>query len=238
MASLKDLKEDLAQARDAGDPLQTANLAFKLGEGYRERGKLEQALPLLEEAQAICREHANADGDAMVSLSLAELHLARGEASEAAEQAAAALPHYRHQDDPPRRVRGCLLLGDAHWAREEHAKALPLYEEALELCRTHEDTMGTATLLDRGAKMMRHLGRDGDALPLFLEALGCWEKLGVPDRTAMTWVNLGDIHAKLGHLAEAIQCHKSALSLYRTLHEDRAVSAIEKALEKLRERTG
>ena len=233
MASVKETKELLLQCRAAGEEEQVANLAYKLGDIYREKGKHEQALPLLEESLALCRKHENPEGEAIVALSLAESHLEQSDPHRAESLAALALGFFRKHQDIRRQVKACLLLGDTHWARKGYEAAIPLYEEALEACRTHEDVMGTASLLDRLAKMNRLLHREDQALAYFHESLACWQKLSIPDREAMTWANMGDIHKRGGDLEGAFRCHEKALALYRQLKKPKAVEALEKELQAL-----
>lgn len=233
MASVKEMKELLLQCRAAGEEKEVANLTYKLGDIYREKGNHEQALPLLEESLALCRKHENPEGEAIVALSLAEFHLEQSDPQRAESLAASALSYFREHQDIGRQVKACLLLGDTHWSRKGYGAAIPFYEEALETCRAHEDVMGTASLLDRLAKMNRLLHREEQALACFHESLSCWQKLSIPDREAMTWANMGDIHKRAGDLEGALHCHEQALTLYRRLKKPKAVAALEKELEAL-----
>jgi tetratricopeptide (TPR) repeat protein len=233
MASIKEMKELLLQYRADGEETQVANLAFKLGDIYREKGKWDEALPLLEEALELCRKHENPEGEAVVALSLSELSLRRGDPGRAESLAEPSLAFYRGQQDSKGCVRACMLLGDTYWAREEYEKAIPYYEEALGPCREYGDVMGVASVLDSLAKMHRLLNRNEQALAYFQEALECWQKLAIPDREAMTWANMGDVCKGRGDLSRAIRCHEQALALYRQLKSPKAIEALEKELEAL-----
>ncbi len=233
MASIKEMKELLQQAREEGEGRQVANLAYKLGDIYREKGKWEVALPLLEESLELCREHENPEGEAVVALSLAELHLERADPEPAETLAGRALRFYMEQQDIKGQVRAALLMGDTCWARREPDAAIPYYEQALGPCREHGDLAGTASLLDRLAKMHRLIAREEQALAYFQEALECWQKLSIPDREAMTWANMGDICKRRGDISRAVRCHEQALALYRELKNPKAIEALEKELEAL-----
>jgi tetratricopeptide (TPR) repeat protein len=230
MASVKEMKELLLQYREQGEEKQVANLAYKLGDIYREKGKWEEALPLLEESLMLCRRNVNLEGEAIVALSLAELHLGQADPHQAEMLARPALAFYRGDQDIKGQVKACLLLGDSYWARKDYEGAIPYYEEALEACKAHQDVMGSATLLDRLAKMHRLLSREEQALAYFQESLECWQELSIPDREAMTWTNMGDICKRRGDLPRAIRCHEQALTLYQHLKNPRAVEALEKEL--------
>ena len=233
MASVKEMKELLLQYRAEGEERQVANLAFKLGDTYRGKEKWDEALPLLEEALELCRRLDNPEGEAIVGLSLAKLHLERNDPGQAERLAEPALAFYRKKQDDKGRVKASLLLGDTHWAREEYEAAIPYYNEALRPCRDHGDVMGAASVLDRLAKMYRLLNREEQALTCFQESLGHWQELSVPDREAMTWANMGDICKRRGDISRAIRCHKQALTLYRHLKNPKAIEALERELEAL-----
>jgi tetratricopeptide (TPR) repeat protein len=234
MNSVEEMSELLSRFREDGKEHQVANLAFKLGDIYREKGEFERALPLLEEAHALCIKYNNAQGESLVSLALGELHLASGHAEQAEILANRAYHFCAKADDVKGRVRASLLLGDIHWSREDPGRALVSYREAMELCSTFEDVLGCGILLDRIAKMHRMLEEDEKALSYFQEALLRWEKLGVSDRQAMTLANLGDLCKKKGDLAKAIFFHEQAVGLYRQLKDLPAVDAIEQELQTLR----
>jgi tetratricopeptide (TPR) repeat protein len=235
MASIKEMKELLQQYRAEGEERQIANLAYKLGDTYREKGKWQDALPLLEESHDLCRRNENPEGEAVVALSLAELHLDRADPDQAERLASPALVFFREREDAKGQVRASLLLGDTHWAKREPEAAIPYYEEALRPCKEHGDVAGTASVLDRLAKMHRLVNREEQALAFFQEALGCWQKLSIPDREAMTWANIGDICKRRGDISRAIQCHEQALALHRRIKNPKAIEALEKELEALQE---
>ena len=228
------MKELLEKAREMGEEKAIANMAFKLGDTYLEKGKYDQALPLLEEAHSLSIKNDSPSAQAIVALALASLYLAREEAENAEKTAKPAYSYYKELDDPQGQVKGCLLLGDIKWAQGNHEEALTFYEEAKEICKAGGDILGTATFLDRQAKMYRFLEKDQEALPLFEESLQCWQELEVPDREAMTLANLGDIYKQLGNFPQAITCHEKALTIYKGLKQIKAATTLEKELELLK----
>jgi tetratricopeptide (TPR) repeat protein len=234
MASLKEMKELLLQAREQGEEKLVADLAYKIGDTYREKGKWDQAVPLLEESLELCRQHQNPEGEAVVALSLAELHLEQSDPEPAQTLARRALEFYTEQQDIKGQVKASLLVGDTYWAMKQHEAAIPHYEQALKPCKDHGDLAGTASLLDRLAKMHRLIDREAEALAYFQEALDCWQRLSIPDRQAMTLANIGDICKRRGELPRAIRCHEQALALFRHLKSPKAIQALEKELETLR----
>jgi tetratricopeptide (TPR) repeat protein len=234
MGSLKEMKELLAHYREEGNEQQVANLAYKLGDAYRERREWDRASSLLEEALSLCRKHGNESGEAIVALSLGELHLEQEDMGRAQSLAEHALRFYAEHQEDSGTVRASQLLGDIYWAMEEPEGALPHYREALRICVVHDDTMGAAFLSDRAGKMYRLLNQEERALGLFQDSLAGWQKLGVPDREAMTLVNMGDIHRRLGDITQATRCHEEALSIYQRIRHRENIRALEKALQELR----
>jgi len=234
MESIKDMKEFLQQAREREDEKQIANLTFKLGDKYLERGKLDLAQPLLEEAFSLCQKHENPTAQAIVAFSLASLYLENKETDEAEKTAKPAYDWYHQEKDTKGLAKTCLLLGDIQWAKGSFKKALNYFTEASAICKTGEDIIGSATLLDRMAKMSRLLDNDEEAIIHFQASLKCWQALGIPDREGMTLTNLGDLYRKKGELSQAISCHEQALLIYQGLKNIKAVSALEQELEKLK----
>ena len=170
-----------------------------------------------------------------MAVSLGLLHLRRQDLGEAEAYARTAYDFYKREKDPKGYVKSCFLFGNVQWAKGEPHGALPPFKEALELCRTHEDALGTATFLDRIATMHRILEQDEEASSCFQEALTYWEKLSIPDRQAVTLTNLGDIQRKKGDLSKAIDFHEQALQFHKVLKNNNAISALERELERLKQ---
>ncbi len=163
MSSIKEMQELLQEARNMGEEKLIADTAYKLGDTYLEKGKLEEALPLLQEAHSLCEKQKDPNAQSIVAFSLASLYLVQEEADKAEKTVKPAYEYYKGLDDPQGRVKGCLLLGDIKWSQDQHEQALPYYEEAKEICRTGQDMVGMATFLDRMAKMYRFLENDQEA---------------------------------------------------------------------------
>ena len=236
MESIQRLKELLAEARRQGDDIQVANLSYQAGDLYLEKGKWDLAHPLLDESYELCLRHGNPLGTALVAISLATLFLRTDRPAEAEPLARQAQAFFRENRDIHRTASSSLLLGDTLWAQKRPGEALSAYQEALGICESHGDGLGTATLLDRIATMHRLLDQDDQALVHFQRALGHWHKLAVPDREALTLTHLGDIHGRKGEVSRAASFHEHALELYRNLKNHPATAATEAELGRLRER--
>lgn len=79
---------------------------------------------------------------------------------------------------------------------------------------------GTRLQLIRGLKALAHIvrdiGQDGRALPLYEEAMTLSREEGDPLLLAHTVRHLGDLHRAAERLAEADRCYSEAISLYRS----------------------
>ncbi len=234
MESIKDLKQLLAEAREREDEKSVANLTFKLGDIYLERGKRDLAISLLLESFDLCEKHENPQAASVVALSLAAGFLQEKDDGQAESYARTAYGFYEKEEDPKGLVQACLLRGDILWSREESGGALPFYRQALEICIQHGDNLGTATFLDRIAAQHRLLGQEEEALGRLHAAKQIWDKLGIPDRQAVTLTNMADILRKKGDLPEAIRLYEQALPLYRGLKQPRTVEILEKELSDLK----
>ena len=175
MPSIKTLQENLQEAREQGDEKQIANMAYKLGDTYMEKGKLDKALPLLQEAYSLCEKEKDDNALSIVAFSLSSLYLVQEDAENAEKIVKPAYDYYKKIDNPQGLVKACLLLGDIKWAQNLHEQAIPFYDEAKEICRAGQDTVGLATFLDRIAKMYRFLENDQEARGHFEKSLLCWQ---------------------------------------------------------------
>jgi tetratricopeptide (TPR) repeat protein len=234
MESVKDLKRLLAESRERADELSVANVAYKLGDLYLERGNREEALSLLQESFTLCQKHENLRGMALVSLSLATIFLHESDPKQAEPYVQRAYSFFKTDDDLSERVKSCLLQGDLRWIRGDPKDALPFYQEALHVCQSHEDNLGAATFLDRMGIQHRLLGQEDEAMVLFRASGALWEKLGIPDRQAVTLTNLAHIHGRKGNRGEALRLNEQALSLFRGLRNPQAIHALEKEIARLR----
>jgi tetratricopeptide (TPR) repeat protein len=234
MESLKDLKRLLAESRERADETSVANAAYKLGEFYLERGNREEALSLLQESFDLCQKHENLRGSARVSLSLAAIFLRDTDPDRADPYVQRAYSFFEADEDLKERVKSCLLRGDLCWVRNDPENALPFYRQALKVCQEHEDNLGAATFLDRMGVQHRLLGQEDEAMNLFHASGALWEKLGIPDRQAVTLTNLAHIHRGKGNVAEAIRLNEQALSLFRGLRNPQGIQALEKEIARLK----
>ena len=236
METVKDLKQQLVESRENGDERAIANAAYKLGDLYLQRGKSDQALPLLRESYVLCEEHENTEGKARVALCLAALFLREKDPEQASPCAREAFEHFLEAQDPKALVEACRLQGDTLWSRDDPSGALPFFRQALEICRKHGDNLGTAVFLDRTATQYRLLGQEEDARTHFQASYRLWETLGIPDRQAVTLTNLANIHAGLGAPREAVRLYELALPLFRQLCKTKAVEALEKEISRLKQK--
>ncbi len=183
----------------------------------------------------LCEKNENPQAAAVVGLSLAAGFLQENDAGKAETYAGTAYAFYEKEEDIKGLVRACMLKADVLWMQKDPGGALPLYQQALEICIQHGDNLGTATFLDRIATQHRLLGEDEDALGRLQAAKQIWDKLGIPDRQAVTLTNMADIHRKKGDLTQAIHLYEQALPLYRGLKNMRAVEILEKELSSVKE---
>lgn len=111
-------------------------------------------------------------------------------------------------------------LIDAAWlARREgrHADAEQGLLEAIETSRQSGSRVQLIRALERLAHVVRDVGHDDRALPLYEEAVTLSREEGDALLLAHTVRHLGDLHRDAGRLDDAGRCYLEALSLYRAV---------------------
>lgn len=210
----------------SGEPEVQAELLRTLGDVYREQGRFDEALPLLQRAVAI---HDDLDGGQ----------------SRAAGQALDALGHLyyerREYDEAFRTHRRSLeTFGDLYASDDSMvlfalnnvataASALGDYDEALDQYRTILDRHGrlfsdTSQLVhvtrNNVAQLYHARGDFEAAVPEFREALRL-RRIALPTdhpSIALTMNNLGTSLERLGELTEAETLHREALEMFRRVY--------------------
>jgi len=107
--------------------------------------------------------------------------------------------------------------GDLMWDRGEYSEALPLYEEALIVCRqaVGENDPNTGMVLGNLARCHTTLGDISKALPLYERAVGVFEKNPGPKSAnlALALNNIGSCYYLLGDAEKAIPVLERSLKI-------------------------
>jgi eukaryotic-like serine/threonine-protein kinase len=209
-------------------PLELTTTLEGLGQLLGEAGKVAEAERVMREALAIRRTLGDESERARVLQQLALIMHVKGDYGQAEALFRDAVQVARASAGPltPSKISGVL-----HLARLEHlydhapAIAEPHYREAVALARAlyAGDHPELATCLNELSRVVRDLGRLGEAEALAREALAMWRRLfGDRNRETMVSVhNLAEIVEDRRRFREAERLYRSALSIGHQLFGQR-----------------
>jgi serine/threonine protein kinase/Flp pilus assembly protein TadD len=203
-----------------------AELLRTLGDVYREQGRFDEALPLLERAVAIHQETgtptSRAAGQALDALG--HLYYERGEYEAALRTHRRSLETFRELYAPDDSLVLFALnnVATAASALENYDEALEQYRTILALhARLFSDTSQLVHVTRNNVAQLYHSRGDFEAaVREFQEALRLRRIALPPDHPslALTMNNLGTSLERLGRLEEAEAIHRETLDMFRRVY--------------------
>lgn len=215
--NLKDAIDQLQEMRHLDSEEGVANALFKVGVGYIQCDKLDQAYEALDEAYYLCGKLENHIGQAHVTKHLATIAEKRGQFDEALEKIEDALSVYEQHDQKQ-------LVYDAKEMKSRllhltgrSVEAADLLNEMLEDSEKAGDEITSLLLLQYLAPILRSLGRLEEALLNYRRYGFLAEKLNEPQRVALAYVGVGTLEAQLGRPHIALGALEEAAKAFETL---------------------
>jgi predicted ATPase/class 3 adenylate cyclase len=182
---------------------------------------LHGAVPLLEQALALSREHGHERRVALVLCELGWIALHQGDIEEAQAHCEEALDVARSAGDERAASSALSGLADVYAARSEHRRAVELHEEALAL----RQKLGDALLVTDSTY---HLGiaafQSGDARRArgaFEESRELARSLGETPHLAGATFMLAELDLLAGHTARAEEEIRESLAFYTAVENER-----------------
>lgn len=126
----------------------------------------------------------------------------------------------------PGRVKVLNTLGALHTNSGAFEKALTLFQECLEICRTHGDGSGTALALRNIGVVQRRIGNTAQALEYTLQSLDAAEKAGDTLSVAAALVNLGNIENQLKNFEKALSYFRRARPIFQQKRNEFGESSV------------
>jgi len=217
----------LQASRDLEDQARTARASLALSSVHQQTGRHDRALQLAEEAAAVYRKLADAEGeaDALDQAGLAYFYTARSREALAYFSEARLL--YLGADDQ----RGVAIAlnhsGMACWHLGRHAEATAHQEKALSLYREAGDRRGEAKALNNLGRIHLYSGRHRDALQAYERSLKIFREIGGAKNEAILLHNIGTVYhykgsfeeglAAEGSFEEGLATCRQALVIYRSI---------------------
>ncbi|MGC7094964.1 BTAD domain-containing putative transcriptional regulator [Amycolatopsis lurida] len=210
----------------AGEPGQRALAAWRLGAALARAGELTESARHLGDALALSRESGDVSGEANVHQALAWVHERHGDDATALHHGISALDILRGLGVPMREAHA---LNQAGWYAAkvgDLARAQRWCEDALEICRRHEDRDAEARTLDSLGYIAHLDGRYDDAISHYDEALARFDDVGALYDYADTLERLADSLSAAGQAERARSSWRTALSMFADQHRESDVDRL------------
>jgi tetratricopeptide (TPR) repeat protein/DNA-binding SARP family transcriptional activator len=207
----------LQASRYLADPARTAHALLALGVVRQQTGRHDAAIPLAEEAAAICRTLGDlrGEGESLVEIGLAHQRTARSREALAYFREARVL--YEEAADLRGVANTLMYSGIACWHLGRRPEADSNLRDALARYREVGDRRGEGKALNNLGKVHLHSGRHGDALDAYQQALQIFREIGGPQHEAILCQSIGSVHRHKGSYEEALSAYRRALAIYRNI---------------------
>ena len=207
----------LQAGRDLSDPARTARASLELSEVSQQTGRYEAALPLAEDAAAICRSLADRRGEADALDQIGMAHQRAGRSREALAYFHEARILYRHTGDQDGVATTLSHSGIASWQLGRYPDAMEHLQEALSAYGEVGDRRGQAKTLNNLGRMRLYLGYHRDALEGYQESLEIFRQIGGAQNEAILHHNIGAVHHYKGSYEDALTSYGRALAIYHEI---------------------
>jgi DNA-binding SARP family transcriptional activator/tetratricopeptide (TPR) repeat protein len=207
----------LQASRYVTDPVRTAHALLALSAVRQQIGRHDAAIPLAEEAAAICRSLGDlpGEGESLVRIGLGHQRTARP--SEALAYYREAQVLYEAAADPRGVASTLMYAGIACWHLGRRPEAGSSLRDALALYRAVGDRRGEGKALYNLGKVHLQGGRHQEALDAYRQALQIFRDIGGPQNEAIVCQGIGSVHRAEGSHEEALSAYRRALAIYRDI---------------------
>ncbi len=208
-------------AERAGWQAGEAAIRGNLGAVYRQIGQLHRAADHATQALRTLRQIGHMPGQAVHLLNLGVVKYLLGELSESAEYYSQALAWYRKLGSQGGEATALVNLAEVGHALGRHDEAREYLDQALVLAQPIGSRSNEAEGLRLLAAWHRDVGNDAAALAKALDLAEAATDLAHQSGQGRCEANClnttASIHLRLGHHARALEAHRQALELARTV---------------------
>lgn len=194
-------------------PIAAAYTLDNIGELYAALGDSRRALDYYLRAKSLA-EGKDLRAEAIVLNHLGDYYVSQNDL-------AAALAAFERvlklRDDGPGKANAQTNIGNIYALQKYPRKALDSYELALGLLNSGEDRRGLAFTLQKIGEARLLLNEPGKALEALNRALPIWRKINDKRGEVATLYSIARIERDRGHLAEALEFSKQAISIIESL---------------------
>ncbi|MGI6393538.1 MAG: tetratricopeptide repeat protein [bacterium] len=220
----KTFRESLKKASDLNKEILVASSMKELGHMLLEKGRYEEASPLLDDAVALYQKLEDVQGEGEVEGFRGLIHYYKGELDDAIGHFTKKLELAEKIDDKAAKALSYRYLGGVSYYRSDYATALSYYSKQLEISKETEDMLNIAVAENNLGLCYSHTNDFKNAAIFYGNALETYKKIGIRQYVCYTSNNLGELKFWLGEYDEARQLFENLLNIASELGMKRHVS--------------
>jgi tetratricopeptide (TPR) repeat protein len=208
----KSLKSVLEAARNAGDRYGEAMSLSLLGNVFRNQGRYDESIDMLETALSIFKEINNSFGESMASNLLANVYRIVGRWDEAFDMFTNVRNLSRKRNNLTGEAIALGGLGNIHRMRGEWSKALEVYEKAKEISVKTNNPYGESIDLNNIGLVYCKQNRLGEAAKILKESTKICKGLTNPRGLSIANRTMGEVLTRKGEYERAVELIEESLN--------------------------
>lgn len=214
----------LEAAGNAGSTVGEATIRRSLGMLYRELGRFDEAIALLQESSRIFASVGDGHSEAVARRHLGDTYRYKGQLREAIDCFVASLDVFERLSDV-RSAAGALNgMADAYRGLSRWSDADDCFRRCIAIYGTLDDRLEEARARVRFAMVYRDRSLNDDAERLLTESLEVFRGLGDRRWEARALRHLGVVHRNEGRRSEALECFDRCLPIFDEIADQRGVA--------------
>ena len=209
----KIFKESLERSQQLGDELLIAISMKKLANMMLEKGRYDEASPLLDEAEKLFTKLDDSKGKCDVEGYRGLIHYYKGELDDAVKHFTEKLRLAEIIGDKTAKALSYRYMGGVAYYRGDYQKALQHYKNQLKISKENENLLDVAVAENNIGLIYSYLNDFKNAAKFYRRALETYKKVGIRQYICYTSNNLGELKYWLGEYEEAKSLIEDQLSI-------------------------
>ena len=220
----KTFRDSLETARNTGSDNLTASSMKELAYMLLEKGRYDEAQPLLDSAVELYQKLGAVKGEGDVEGYRGLIHYYKGELDDAIEHFSRKLELAEKIDDKAAKALSYRYLGGVSYYRSNYKTALEYYSSQLAISKETENMLDIAVAENNLGLVYSHMNDFTNAARFYRNALDTYKKIGIRQYICYTSNNLGELKFWLGEYEEAKKLFEDQLTIATELGIKRHVS--------------
>jgi class 3 adenylate cyclase/tetratricopeptide (TPR) repeat protein/Cdc6-like AAA superfamily ATPase len=217
-------KDCLEKAENLKNELLVASSMKELGYMLLEKGRYDEAQPLLDSAVKLFRKSNAVKGEGDVEGYRGLIHYYKGELDDAIEHFSRKLKLAEQIDDKAAKALSYRYLGGVSYYRSDYKTAHGYYLKQLEMSKESENILDIAAAESNLGLVYSHMNDLNNAAAYYQNALDTFKKIGMRQYICNTSNNLGELKFWLGEYDEARKLFENQLQIATELGIKRHIS--------------